>query len=222
MLPAKQEKRKKIDGGSSGGRPRARFRTLYRGAVLRDIAGRIRRRGHPRREARRQRGSLRRAGRRGRRGRAVPADQPQQEVHHARSDEAGRAGGDAPAGRDRRRGRRQSAAADAARDEARLRIAEGDQARHHPDDGDRVRRAGAVVRPRRLRRRRPSDVGRGLHDRQGRSAVPGRGELGRFRHRAALRVRHAGGADRARQIRARADRRGRAAGDRAHPSPTRR
>ena len=52
-------------------------------------------------------------------------------------------------------------------------------------------------------------------DGQGRSAVPGGGELGRFRHRAALRVRHARRPDRARQIRARPDRRGRAAGDRA-------
>ena len=33
-------------------------------------------------------------------------------------------------------------------------LAEGDQAGHHPDHGNRVRRAGAVVRPRRLRRRR--------------------------------------------------------------------
>ena len=41
------------------------------------------------------------------------------------------------------------------------------------------------------------------------------GELGRFRNRAALCLRHARRADRARQIRARADRRGRAAGDRA-------
>src|SRR3954464_4038900 len=41
-------------------------------------------------------------------------------------DEAGRAGGDAPPDCDRGRGRRQSAAADLARDEARLRFAEGD------------------------------------------------------------------------------------------------
>ena len=157
--------KEKIDGGSSGGRSRPRFRALYRGAVLRDIAGGIRRGSHSRGETRRQRGSLRGAGRRRRRGRAVPAGQPQQEVHHARSDEAGRAGGDAPAGRDRGRRRRQSAAADAARDEARLRLAEGDQAGHHPDDGNRVRRAGAVVRPRRLRRRRTGHVGRGVHDR---------------------------------------------------------
>jgi CoA-transferase family III len=48
---------------------------------------------------------------------AVSADQPKQKVYHARSDEAGGTGGDASAGYDRGRGRRQSAAADSARDE---------------------------------------------------------------------------------------------------------
>ena len=40
------------------------------------------------------------------------------------------------------------------------------------------RRAGALVRPRRLRRCRAGHVGFGVHDRRRRSAVPGRGGLG--------------------------------------------
>ena len=52
------------------------------------------------------------------------------------------------------------------------------EARHHPDDGNCIRRAGALVRPRRLRRCRAGHVGFGVHDRRRRSALPGRGELG--------------------------------------------
>lgn len=40
------------------------------------------------------------------------------------------------------------AAADSACDEAGLRIIEGDQVRHHTDDGDCIRRPAALVRPR--------------------------------------------------------------------------
>ena len=60
-------------------------------------------------------------------------------------------------------------------------------------------RGGPLSRSRRLRRHRAGDVGRGLHDRAGRSAVSRGGPLGRFRHGAALRVRHDGGADGARK-----------------------
>ena len=45
-------------------------------------------------------------------------------------------------------------------------LVEGDQARHHPDDGDGLRQSGPLVRARRLRWRRAGDVGRGLHDRR--------------------------------------------------------
>lgn len=159
----------------------AGVRVLISGAIsralLRDLAGRIRRRGHSRGEARRQRGSFRGAGRRNWRRRAVSSSQPQQEVPHARSDEAGRTGGDAPPDCDRGRGRRQFAAADLGRDEARLRFAQGDQAGHHPDDGHRVWRAGAMVRPCRLRWCRPGHVGLGVHDGRRRSTLPGRGQL---------------------------------------------
>ena len=70
----------------------------------------------------------------------------------------------AQAGRDRRRGGRQPAAADAQRHEARLREPEGGEARHHPDHRDRLRPRRPLQRPRRLRRHRPGHVGRGLHD----------------------------------------------------------
>ncbi len=43
------------------------------------------------------------------------------------------------------------------------------KAGHHPDDGDRVRRAGAVVRSGRFRRCRAGDVGCGVYD--GREAI---------------------------------------------------
>jgi len=79
----------------------------------------------------------------------------------------------------------------------------------------------AVVGSGWLRWGRASHVGGGLHDRRGRSALSRGGELGRLRHRAALRLRYARRLDRARQSRA-AGRSSRARCWRPHsPSPTR-
>jgi crotonobetainyl-CoA:carnitine CoA-transferase CaiB-like acyl-CoA transferase len=78
-------------------------------------------------------------------GALFPADQSQQEMHHARPDRGRRAGGTTATGREVGRGGRQPAAEDAASDEARLRNAEGDQVRHYSHDRDRARRTGSVV-----------------------------------------------------------------------------
>ena len=72
-------------------------------------------------------------------GRPEDIVRPQQARHDARSDAARGAGDREEAGRHRRRGDRQSAAAAARPHEARLREPEGGEARHHPDDGHGLR-----------------------------------------------------------------------------------
>src|ERR1700722_479560 len=149
MLPAvkgaRLEEKDRSNGWNSGGGAGARFRALYRGALLRDIACGIRRGGDPRGETRRQRRPFRSSSGRGRRRRAVPPDQSQQEMHHTRPDEGRRARGAAATGREVGRGGRQPAAPDTESDETRLRNDEGDKARHYSYDRDRIRRTGAVV-----------------------------------------------------------------------------
>ena len=75
--------------------------------------------------------------------------------------------------------------------------------------------AGRPVEPQaRLRRHRPGDGRRRVPDRHPRAAAARVGGLGRLRDRVGLRVRHAGGADGAREDRARPEGRGRAAAHR--------
>ena len=59
----------------------------------------------------------------------------------------------------------------------------------------RLRQRRPLQQSRRLRRHRPGHVGRRLHDGHRGPALSRAGALGGFRHRAALRVRHHGGAD---------------------------
>ena len=200
---------------------RSRFRPLYRGAVLRGIARRSRRRGHPHRADGRRRGSRLypgrcRAGRghRPRRRRDVPGDEPQQARDDARPGRTQRPRDRPPTRRHRRCRRREPAAAGVAVAGARSRQPAPSQARHHLDDGDRLWRRRAAVRQARLRRDRPSDVRCGLFVGHAGAADSAQTPLGRFRHRLSVGFRHAGGADRARQDRARPESRGRPAAHR--------
>ena len=196
--------------------PRARFRPLYRRAVLRRAVGRSRRRGDPHRADRRRRGPLVHPGRHVSRWRRrdVPGDEPQQARHDAGP---GRAEGprDRPqARRDRRCRRRQFAARGIALAGTRSRQFTPHKARHHPDDRDRVRRRRALEPQARFRRHRPGDERRRPSVGFPGAADRAQGALGRFRHRLSVGLRDDGGALRARQDRNGAEGRGRAAAHR--------
>ncbi len=153
------------------------------------------------------------AGPEGRR-RDVSRDEPQQARDDPRPGGAQGARDRPEIGRDGRCRGRQLAAAGAALASARSRQPAPDQARHHSDDGDRLRLRRADEPQARFRRDRPDDERRGLSVRHARAADRAQGAVGRFRHGVAVGVRHLGGADRARQDRARPEGRGRPAADR--------
>ncbi len=151
--------------------------------------------GHPDRAARRRRGPVHRAGRlRRRRGGFFqtscnkksmtldPAKAGAREPHRA-------------AGRDRRRGGRESAGAATSNFRHRLPHLERGASRHHRNDAERLRGPWTARASRRLRRRGTGNVRGDVHIRRSRRTGQGRGAVCGFRNGGTFRLRDPRGPD---------------------------